>query len=80
MNKIGDWAEAFDFGCDYLKENGGSQTEFLLACQDKERLGQAFFNALSDTDQEKIRGLGLDPFYRTEPQAIWDAIAFLMDH
>lgn len=78
---IGDFAEAFDFGCDYLKECGGSEIVFREGVIDsKWRIGQAFYNALSRDDRDKIIMKPEDPFFSSEPNSIFLAIRFLMDH
>lgn len=78
---LGDWAIAADFALDYLKENYGSQVKMLWSIKsDNQRLGQAFFNALSARDQAKIRTTIFDPYYKTDTECIWKAIEFLMDN
>lgn len=73
-----DFQEAVDFASDYLKECGGSRLEFYYRIGQGERLGQAFFNSLSGLDQEFIRGMPVDPFYKNYFKCIYDAIEFLM--
>lgn len=50
----------------YLDEtipNGsGGSAAFRKRLTDGQRLGQAFFNSLSGTDQAKLRGTFYDPF------------------
>lgn len=46
----------------YLKDRGGSVTEYHLSLEQGQRLGQAFFNSLSGTDQERVRATVYDTF------------------
>lgn len=67
---------------DYLAGRGGSVYEFHYNMSEGQRMGQAFFNALSGTDQERLRGQINDPFYNDGPgtgQKIVNAIQFLLD-
>lgn len=62
----------------YLNENGGSPTEYQLNLSNGQRLGEAFFNALSGTDQELLQGRSVDPFWRYTTNAVEAAIEFLL--
>ena len=41
------------------------------------RLGQAFFNALSNKDKERLRATIADPFYSDSVDKVADAVVFL---
>lgn len=66
----------------YLDQTGGAPAvrryrELLASgC----RIGQAFFNSLTNTDRERIRGTARDPFYRADSVSVHRAIEWLIDH
>lgn len=64
---------------DYLSARGGSPSEFDYNKKEGQRLGQAFFNALSGTDQERVRGTLHDPFYKHSEEMILSTIEFLLE-
>lgn len=63
---------------DYLVWSGGSVSEYHFNLTMDQRLGQAFFNALSGADQEKLRYTTYDPFNKFSSSAIETAINFLL--
>lgn len=68
------------FFSEYLQEFGGDAGKFEKALNlGGQRVGQAFFNALSTKDQELLRGTIRDPFYKDSIDAVYLAIEFLMD-
>lgn len=50
----------------YLFESGGDVEYFHRNRKALQRVGQAFANALTDADREKLRGQVFDPFYDDE--------------
>ena len=54
----------------YLQDRGGSLTHFYHQLTKGYRPGQAFFNALSEKDKERLRGTTYDPFYETANFAV----------
>jgi len=64
---------------DYLQGRNGSIQEYHLGLARRLRLGQAFFNALSEKDQQLLRGTLRDPFHKNTSQAIEEAVVFLLD-
>lgn len=60
----------------YLEESGGNRAEYLVNLGVGQRIGQAFFNALSGNDQEKLRGTAYDPFYGGQVET-YEAIDYL---
>lgn len=63
----------------YLEERGGSPYEYNRNLEDGQRLGQAFFNALSGVDQERLRGTIRDPFYKLSERKLEEAIEWLLE-
>lgn len=61
----------------YLSEFGGSVRNYRQYLSDGQRLGQAFFNSLVDSDQYQISGTPHDPFHKNDQASIHDAIDFL---
>ena len=45
--------------------------------EDKQRIGQAFFNALPEEDQRELKGHPNDPFHRDDWPSVMTAIAAL---
>lgn len=64
---------------DYLNSRGGSPTTFQNCLTEGQRIGQAFFNALSEKDQERLRGTTRDPFYIEHGPALHKVIEWLLD-
>lgn len=64
---------------DYLKGKNGSIEIFHEGLKEGQRLGQAFFNALSKKDQERVRGTLKDPFYVQHGPALHMTISFLLN-
>lgn len=62
----------------YLHENGGSIADYKKCITKGERLGQAFFFALSDLDKRILRGSIRDPFYKNDIQSVEEAVDYLM--
>jgi hypothetical protein len=72
MATLGEW---------YLKETRGQEGiddyHYMLRTQ---RIGQAFYNALSSTDKTRINGTTVDPFYTDDNKSVTIAIEFLIDN
>lgn len=63
---------------DYLEEFDGSVGMFWSGMREGMRLGQAFYNALNQEDRSRINGQLSDPFHKTGPDVIEDAVQFLL--
>ena len=61
----------------YLSEFGGSVRFYRQYLSEGQRLGQAFFNSLIDSDKSKLSGTSHDPFHKNDKASIYDAIDFL---
>lgn len=61
----------------YLAESGGDVVTYHQGLSKGHRIGQAFFNALSRVDQERVRTKRADPFNKDTAIAVHDAIDFL---
>ena len=61
----------------YLLWSGGSTQSYRKYLNEGQRLGQAFFNSLIDSDQHKLSGTPHDPFHKNDQASIHDAIDFL---
>lgn len=61
----------------YLSNFGGSVHLYRRYLSEGQRMGQAFFNCLVDSDQYKLSGTPHDPFHKNDPASIYDAIDFL---
>ena len=61
----------------YLSEFGGSTQSYRQYLSEGQRLGQAFFNSLIDSDQLKLARTPHDPFHKNDQASIYDAIDFL---
>jgi hypothetical protein len=63
MRTLGEW---------YLSESGGDVVRYHQGLKAGHRIGQAFFNALSSADKERVRGTIWDTFYsnRLDPDVI----------
>ena len=61
----------------YLSEFGGSVRLYRQYLSEGQRLGQAFFNSLIDSDQLKLARTPHDPFHKNDQASIYDAIDFL---
>ena len=70
--------EDYSLGCWYLRETAGDEAvhKYLASLGSGQRIGQAFFNSLTNADQDKLRYTGLDPFYGGQPE-VYKAIDFL---
>lgn len=72
----------------YLTEFGGDfhlftklfEGRFQLGTHIHQRLGQAFFNSLSSSDQARLRGSYYDPFYRDRLEEVEECIMWLLEH
>lgn len=62
----------------YLREYGGYVGSYLQRLAEGQRVGQAFFNSLSDADQNALQGTRHDPFYGGQDET-YQAIEFLLD-
>lgn len=66
----------------YLKDRGGDVGLYNRNLADGQRLGQAWFNALSMTDRQRLAGTSKDPFHKdfvAGAHAVHEAIEFLLD-
>ena len=63
----------------YLSGRGGSTLDYTRYLEQGQRIGQAFFNALSGEDQERVRGTIHDPFYHNSNYHIQRAIEWLLE-
>lgn len=64
----------------YLSESGGSVVNFHAYRSSDIRLGQAFFNALSETDKGRISRTLFDPFYKDSVSDVERSVEFLIDN
>jgi hypothetical protein len=64
---------------DYLAGCGGSVTSYRASLERGNRIGQAFFNALSEVDQARLSGTLDDPFYSEAQESVYKAIEILLD-
>lgn len=60
----------------YLTDMGGDPKKYMTGLARGQRIGQAFFNALSESDQHKVRGTKYDMFYGGQEE-VYAAIDFL---
>lgn len=63
---------------DYL-DAYGKPAEFRANLAMGQRIGQAFFNALSSMDQEYLRGGMTDPFFENDSKSVEAAVERLLD-
>lgn len=63
---------------DYLEGYGGSVATYHSCLTHGQRIGQAFFNALSQDDRDYLTGSLADPFYRDLSSAIERAVEALL--
>lgn len=61
----------------YISESGGDLVRYHQDLLAGHRVGQAFFNALSREDQERLRATSHDPFYSQSWWQILDVIDYL---
>lgn len=64
---------------EYLELQGGSPENYRRNLSQGQRLGQAFFNALSEQDKGRLVGTMKDPFYSNEQDKVYSTIEFLID-
>lgn len=64
---------------EYLDLQGGSSEAYRNNLAYGQRLGQAFFNALSEYDKGRILATPHDPFYSTEQDKVYKSLEFLID-
>lgn len=76
---IGDFDKVGTLAEEYLAGRGGSISMFRSNILGRQRLGQAFYNALCESDRHRINGTIHDPFHKINSDAIYDAIEFLLD-
>jgi hypothetical protein len=79
MAKIGDFEQLWTLAEDYLMGRDGYPGKMVVYLEEGQRLGQAFFNALSEEDQERIRSTPYDPYHTTTTADLYRAIEFLLD-
>lgn len=71
---------AYTIGEQYLIDRGGSIQSYHRYLAQGQRIGQAFFNSLSEKDQGRLRGHLLDPFYtHFNDDDLDKTIEFLLD-
>jgi hypothetical protein len=63
----------------YLAERGGSVESYHRGLTAGQRIPQAFFNALCEDDQQRLRGTDKDPFFKDGQGPVYDAIQWLLD-
>lgn len=63
----------------YLHGRGGSSAEYVARLNSGQRIGQAFFNSLSQKDQERLRGTIHDPFHFVHGPKLIKTIEWLLD-
>lgn len=63
----------------YLEERGGSVERYHRFLTGGQRIPQAFFNALSENDQQRLRGGDKDPFFKDGSDPVYEAIEWLLD-
>jgi hypothetical protein len=64
---------------DYLAGRDGDVTHFYKMLAKGQRLGQAFYNALSDKDRERLNGTMHDCYNATRQDVLWETIGWLLD-
>lgn len=64
---------------EYLALQGGSPEDYRRFLSQGQRLGQAFFNALSPVDQGRLVGTMRDPFYSNDQDKVHNTLEFLID-
>lgn len=64
---------------DYLGGFDGSVTNYRAALERGNRIGQSFYNALSETDRGRLSGTFYDPFHTDDTESVHRAIEFLLD-
>lgn len=62
---------------DYLADCDGDLVTFYQGLRHGYRIGQAFFNALSADDKNKIAGTYFDTFYKDSAESVYVAVEFL---
>lgn len=63
----------------YLEGRDGDISAYQEYLRHGQRVGQAFFNALSPENRARLRGTIHDPFYKETNDAVVQAIEFLLD-
>jgi hypothetical protein len=63
---------------DYLEGRDGSVNLYRHNLELGQRIGQAFFNALSPGDQKRLRATDFDPFYDNSSGVVYTAIEYLL--
>lgn len=68
-------------GEDYLAGNGGPAhvCKYHDGLTQGQRIGQAFFNALTPKDMEILTGSEFDPFYFDNNECVESAVGYLLD-
>lgn len=64
---------------EYLELTGGSPEKYRENLANKQRLGQAFFNAASPADQGRLVGTPHDPFYTNDQDTVYKTLEHLID-
>lgn len=64
---------------EYLELQGGDPQAYRENLANGQRLGQAFFNALSNLDQGRLVGTLHDPFYSNEQAKVHKTLEYLID-
>jgi hypothetical protein len=63
----------------YLETRGGSVMDFYNYKAAGQRIPEAFFNALSENDQGRLRGTDQDPFFKDGYGPVEIAVAWLLE-
>lgn len=64
---------------EYLDLQGGSSEAYRTNLTGGQRLGQAFFNALSEYDKGRVLATPHDPFYSTDQDKVYKTLEWLID-
>lgn len=64
---------------EYLDLQGGSSEAYRHNLTNGQRLGQAFFNALSEYDKGRVLTTPHDPFYSTDQEKVMKTLEWLID-
>ena len=78
MGSLNEYVDMLDLVEDYLDEFEGDYPRFVAYTKAQQRIGQAFFNSLSQHDQVILRGSFYDPFYRDTPKDLVRCIEWLL--
>lgn len=63
----------------YLEAYDGNVQRYHEGLAAGHRLGQSFYNALSEHDQNTLNGTDYDPYYSTDGKVVEKTITYLID-